>query len=75
MHQHAGLELPAAVRMATLIPASILGVALDVGSLEAGKRADLLFLDANLVVRRVFVAGGEVQIRGGQWSRDRFRSG
>ncbi len=64
MHQHVGLDLPAAVRMATLTPATILGVASDVGSLEVGKRADLLLLDPDLVVRRVFVAGDEVQIHG-----------
>jgi N-acetylglucosamine-6-phosphate deacetylase len=61
MHHHVGLPLPAAVRMATLTPATILGVAADVGSLEVGKRADLLLLDPHLVVRRVFVSGEEVE--------------
>jgi N-acetylglucosamine-6-phosphate deacetylase len=36
-------------------------VAADFGSLEVGKRADLLLLDPHLVVRRVFVSGEEVE--------------
>ena len=60
MHQGVGLDLAAAVRMATLTPAAILGVEADVGSLEVGKRADLLFLDSSLEVRKVFLGGEEV---------------
>jgi len=62
MHQRAGIDLFTAVRMASLTPAAILGLQREVGSLEAGKRADVLFLDAQLGVRRVFVGGEEVQI-------------
>ena len=57
MHQQVGLDLPAAVRMATLTPATILGLQDRIGSLAAGKRADLLFLDADLRVSNVFVDG------------------
>jgi N-acetylglucosamine-6-phosphate deacetylase len=57
MHQAVGLELPAAVRMASLTPAAILGRARDLGSLEPGKLADLVVLDSDLHVRDVFVAG------------------
>ena len=63
MHQQVGLSLPAAIRMASLTPAAILGVQDDIGSLEPGKRADLVFLDAGLRTRRVFVGGEEVRIR------------
>ena len=35
------------------------GVAADVGSLEAGKRADVLVLSRRLNIRRVFIAGIE----------------
>jgi N-acetylglucosamine-6-phosphate deacetylase len=40
MHQKAGIDLPTAVRMASLTPATILGLEREIGSLEAGKRAD-----------------------------------
>lgn len=57
MHAAAGVDLATAVRMASLTPATILGKAAEIGSLERGKRADLLVLDANLAVRAVFIAG------------------
>jgi N-acetylglucosamine-6-phosphate deacetylase len=60
LHQAAGVDLPAAVRMATLTPAVILGRDAGLGSLAAGKLADLVVLDAALEVRRVFVAGEPV---------------
>src|SRR5688572_3810502 len=60
MHQQVGLDLPTAVRMATLTPATIAGLQDDIGSLAAGKRADLVFLDAGLNVTRVFVDGEAV---------------
>ena len=60
MHQQVGLDLPTAVRMATLTPATIVGLENEIGSLAPGKRADLLFLDAGLNVRQVFVDGERV---------------
>ena len=45
------------VRMATLTPARILGLDSSIGSLEAGKRADLVVLDRELAVRKVYVGG------------------
>ena len=48
------------IRMATLTPAERAGVASELGSIEVGKSADLLVLDAQLKVRRVFVAGEEI---------------
>jgi N-acetylglucosamine-6-phosphate deacetylase len=62
MHQQVGLDLPTAVRMASLTPATIIGLQGEIGSLAVGKRADLLFLDAALGVGRVFVAGEAVTI-------------
>ncbi len=59
MHQTVGLELPQAVRMATLTPATILGVDTELGSLEIGKQADLVLLDEQLNVRRVWMKGPE----------------
>jgi N-acetylglucosamine-6-phosphate deacetylase len=60
MHRQVGLDLPRAVRMATLTPAMIIGLQGELGSLAAGKRADLLFLDDDLRVLRVFVDGEPV---------------
>jgi N-acetylglucosamine-6-phosphate deacetylase len=60
MHRSAGVPLPEAVRMASLTPARILGVDRDLGSLEVGKRADLVVLDAGLEVRQVYVGGEQV---------------
>jgi N-acetylglucosamine-6-phosphate deacetylase len=57
MHESVGIDLPTAVRMATLTPATILGLEREIGSLEVGKRADLLLLDDNLRVERVWVGG------------------
>ncbi len=53
------LSLPVALRMASLTPATILGVDGRKGSLEPGKDADIVILDAGLHVRGV-VAGGQI---------------
>jgi N-acetylglucosamine-6-phosphate deacetylase len=60
MHRAAGVPLPEAVRMASLTPARILGLDREIGSLEVGKRADLVVLDADLNVKRVYVGGVQV---------------
>jgi N-acetylglucosamine-6-phosphate deacetylase len=52
-------SLVEAVRMASLTPAERAGVADDVGSLEPGKRADVLVLNRQLGVERVVVGGEE----------------
>jgi N-acetylglucosamine-6-phosphate deacetylase len=52
-----GVPLVEAVRMATLTPARIAGWDHEIGSISVGKRADLVVLDRNLEVRRVFVGG------------------
>ena len=55
-----GAPLAEVVRMASLTPARILGIDARVGSLEAGKTADLLVLDEGLRVQRVFLQGREI---------------
>jgi N-acetylglucosamine-6-phosphate deacetylase len=50
------------IRMASLTPAERVGVADKIGSLEVGKRADLLLLDRNLQVKRVWLSGEEVRL-------------
>ncbi len=62
MHQEVGLDLPTAVRMASLTPATIIGLQDEIGSLAPGKRADLLFLDAELNVTKMFLDGGAVAL-------------
>jgi N-acetylglucosamine-6-phosphate deacetylase len=65
MHLHVGVDLFTAICMATLTPATIVGMEREIGSLDVGKRADVLFLDARLDVLRVFVAGEEVTLNAG----------
>jgi N-acetylglucosamine-6-phosphate deacetylase len=57
-----GVPLHEIIRMATLTPACILGVEQEIGSLEAGKRADLLLLDRELRVNRVILNGELLRI-------------
>jgi len=63
-----GLSRLAAVRAVTLAPAEILGVDAVTGSLEAGKRADLIVTDGDPLqyltrVERMFIEGVEVDPR------------
>ena len=57
MHKAAGVPLNECVRMMSLTPAKILGLDGVTGSLEAGKRADLVVFDEDIVVRGVCAAG------------------
>jgi N-acetylglucosamine-6-phosphate deacetylase len=54
-----------AVRMGSLTPAERVGLEREIGSLEAGKRADVLVLDRDLGVRRVFLGGSEFAVPAG----------
>jgi N-acetylglucosamine-6-phosphate deacetylase len=56
-HGLTGIPLHEVVRMATLTPARIIGVDHEIGSLQVGKRADLLLLDRDLRVARVILGG------------------
>jgi N-acetylglucosamine-6-phosphate deacetylase len=59
MKAQTSASLPEVVRMASLTPAERTGIAQDTGSLEVGKRADVLVLDRRLNVKRVFIGGTE----------------
>ncbi len=59
MWKMSGASLYDTVRMASLTPAERVGMGTETGSLEAGKRADILVLDKEMVVKRVFVDGEE----------------
>ncbi len=55
-----GIPMQDAVKMATLTPARIVGEDRSIGSIEAGKRADLCLLDENLNVNAVFIGGRKI---------------
>jgi N-acetylglucosamine-6-phosphate deacetylase len=57
MTQQAGVPLYEAVRMASLTPATILGINDRFGSIQSGKTADLVLFDDRFAVQRVWVAG------------------
>lgn len=54
-------SLPEVFRMASLTPAERTGIARQTGSLDKGKRADVLVLNRRLDVQRVFIRGDELQ--------------
>jgi N-acetylglucosamine-6-phosphate deacetylase len=53
--------LPDIIRMASLTPAERVGIASIAGSLDAGKRADILLLTKDLKVKKVFVRGKDTE--------------
>ena len=57
MHTLAGVPLCDCVRMMTLTPAKILGIDDVTGSLQAGKRADLVCFDEDIRIKGVCAAG------------------
>jgi N-acetylglucosamine-6-phosphate deacetylase len=60
--ERVGLSLHDSVHMATLTPATVMGVDDRKGSLEAGKDADIVILDANASVK-LTMARGQVVYR------------
>ena len=46
----------------TSLASSIMGIAKQTGSLEAGKKADVVLLSRKLEVRRVFIGGIEMPL-------------
>jgi N-acetylglucosamine-6-phosphate deacetylase len=59
-HRLTGAPIVETVRMASLTPAQIAGWSGEIGSIEVGKRADLLVLDKNLQVQSVFIDGEQI---------------
>ncbi len=55
--EHVGVPLPEAVRMASLTPARVIGVADRKGSLEAGKDADIAIFNNDFTAWRVLING------------------
>jgi N-acetylglucosamine-6-phosphate deacetylase len=63
MARATGAKLPHVIRLASLNPARMLALHDDLGSLEVGKRADVILLDDGLNVTRTWVGGVEVTTR------------
>jgi len=64
MKRDTSATLAEVVRMASLTPAERVGISAETGSIEIGKRADLLVLSDDLEVQRVFVDGEEFRYQG-----------
>jgi N-acetylglucosamine-6-phosphate deacetylase len=62
MKRDTSATLSEVVRMASLTPAELTGMAKHTGSLEIGKNADVLLLNRKLEVRRVFIGGIEMAL-------------
>ncbi|OMD40712.1 N-acetylglucosamine-6-phosphate deacetylase [Paenibacillus odorifer] len=60
--QEVGLSLEEASRAASLTPAISIGMERSIGTLEAGKRGDILRLDAELNLRGVWIGGRPITI-------------
>ena len=60
--QEAGVDLTAAVRAASIVPARVLGLEDSIGSLAAGRSADLLLTDRGLQVSAVLRDGERVTV-------------
>lgn len=56
----AGISLEEAVSMATINPARVLGLDNKIGSIDLGKRADLVVIDQDIKVQMVFCRGKRV---------------
>ena len=60
MKGNTSASLPQVIRMASHTPAERTGIAHEVGSLEVGKRADIVLLDKELNVVKVLASGVQV---------------
>ena len=58
-HRLTGVPLAEVVHMASLTPARMLGREREVGSLAAGKRADIVLLTPELKVNKIYIGGRE----------------
>lgn len=59
--KRAGISLEQAVAMASINPARVLGLDDKIGSIEVGKRADLVVLDDNIQAQMVFCRGKQIK--------------
>lgn len=59
-HNHTGASITDLFRMASTTPAKAIGIEREVGSIEPGKQANLVFLNQNLILQRVIFRGDTV---------------
>jgi N-acetylglucosamine-6-phosphate deacetylase len=52
-----GVDLATAVRMASDVPASVMGLAAERGAIRAGMRADLVLVDSGNEVTETWISG------------------
>ncbi len=62
MKRATSASLPEVIRMASLTPAELTGISRQVGSIEVGKRADLLLLNRDLRLKSVYLGAVEVPL-------------
>ncbi|HCW98356.1 MAG TPA: N-acetylglucosamine-6-phosphate deacetylase, partial [Pantoea sp.] len=58
--EHVGIALDEALRMATLYPAQAMGVEKQLGTVEAGKVANLTVFTRDFKITKTFVNGDDV---------------
>lgn len=82
LYREAGFTPMEAIQAATSVPARVMGLSSEVGTIEAGKRADLLIVDGNPLqhfedLRRVWlvVAGGKRYAPAPLWRSVGFAAG
>jgi len=62
--QFAGVPLSDAIACATINPARMVGIDKTVGSIDPGRRADLLLVDEDLCIREVLLSGERISLGG-----------
>ncbi len=60
LHRVVGLEMDEVPRIASLLPARLIGMGDETGSIAEGKKGDLVICDDNINIKSVFVDGKRV---------------
>ena len=60
MHKEAGIPLCECIKMITKTPAKVMGIT-DRGALKEGYKADLVFFDEDINIKKVIIEGKELQ--------------
>jgi imidazolonepropionase-like amidohydrolase len=66
IYERAGIPAPEVLRIATLVPAQVMGEERDYGSIEAGKVADIIIVDGNPAARITDLRRIETVVRAGR---------